>query len=184
MSLQSIAAIGDDTSDNVNIQTLDAAGYTVDSYLWNDWVADTPCWVNDSFEPVEDVTFASGQGLWVGGASAEQGVQTAGKVGKSDIVFNLRSGYAATGNPYPVSIDIQDIVAVGDETSDNVNIQTLNAAGYTVDSYLWNDWIADTPCWVNDSFEPVEGVSILPGQGLWVGGSSTEQAIRFPAPEL
>ena len=184
MPLQSIAAIGEGTSDNVNIQTLDAAGYTVDSYLWNDWVAEKPCWVNDSFEPVEDVTFAAGQGLWIGGASVEQGVQTAGKVGKEDVVFNLRSGYVATGNPYPVAIDLQDIIAQGEGTSDNVNIQTLDAAGYTVDSYLWNDWVAEKPCWVNDSFEPVEGVIIQPGQGLWVGGSSTEQSIRFPAPEL
>ena len=65
MPLQAITAIGEGTSDNVNIQTLDAAGYTVDSYLWNDWVAEKPCWVNDSFEPVEDVTFSAGQGLWV-----------------------------------------------------------------------------------------------------------------------
>jgi len=184
MPLQAITAIGEGTSDNVNIQTLDAAGYTVDSYLWNDWVAEKPCWVNDSFEPVEDVTFSAGQGLWVGGASVEQGVQTAGKVGKDDVVFGLRSGYVATGNPYPVAIDLQDIIAQGEGTSDNVNIQTLDAAGYTVDSYLWNDWVAEKPCWVNDSFEPVEGVTIQPGQGLWVGGSSTEQSIRFPAPEL
>ena len=163
---------------------MDAFGYTVDSYLWNDWVAEQPCWVDDAFEPVEGVVVSPAQGLWVGGASSAQGIQTAGKVGSSDVLFQLRTGYAATGNPFPVALDLQEIVAVGDGTSDTVNLQTLDAFGYTVDSYLWNDWVAEQPCWVNDSFEPVEGVSIAPGQGLWIGGASSEQYIQFPAPEL
>lgn len=182
--LESLVPTGDDTSDNVAIQTLDAAGYTVDNYLWNDWLAETPCWVNDSFEVVEGVTFAPGQGLWVYGSSSGQGIQSAGKVGTAEISVQLRNGGTVTGNPFPVSVNLQDIIAVGDDTSDNVAIQTLDAAGYTIDNYLWNDWIAETPCWVNDSFEVVENVAFEPGQGLWVYGSSETQYIQFPAPEL
>ena len=79
---------------------------------------------------------------------------------------------------------LESIAATGDEASDNVEIQTLDAFGYTVDSYLWNDWVSETPCWVDGDYNPVEGVTFAAGQGLWIGGASTEQAVRFPAPEL
>ena len=81
-------------------------------------------------------------------------------------------------------MDIQQLAAVGDDAADNVVIQTLDFAGRTVDSYIWNDWVDTTPCWVNDSFEKVEGVTIASGEGLWVQGTTTDQTIRFPAPEL
>ena len=184
LDLQSLKAEGDDTSDNVFIQTLDAAGRTVASYGWNDWAADEACWVDDDYEPVEGVTFLAGQGLWVQGLSAEQSLQSAGKVGTSDVVVALRNGCVGAGNPFPITINLQDIVAEGDDTSDNVFIQTLDAAGRTIASYGWNDWATDTPCWVNDDYEPVDGVTFSAGQGLWVQGTSDGQSIRFPAPEL
>ena len=192
MPLQSIKPAGDDTSDNVNIQTLDAAGYTVSTYLWVNWAGDSGdqvAWVDDEeFEIVEDVAFAPGQGLWITGSSSEQGIQTAGAVGKSDVTVQLKSGATAVGNPFPVSIPLQEILVEGDDTSDNVNIQLLDNAGYTLTTYLWVNWAGDSgdqEAWVDDEeFEIVENVSINPGQGLWVTGSSTEQSIRFPAPEL
>ena len=82
------------------------------------------------------------------------------------------------------AIAIEGLVPQGDDTSDNVFIQTLDAFGYTVDNYGWNDWAAEEPCWVDDDFNPVEDVSFAPGQGLWVYGSSNSQYLRFPAPEL
>lgn len=69
IALESIAPTGDDVADNVAIQTLDAFGRTVDTCSWNDWVAETACWVNDDFEEVTGVTFPAGQGLWVFGSS-------------------------------------------------------------------------------------------------------------------
>lgn len=184
MDIQQLQAVGDDAADNVVIQTLDFAGRTVDSYIWNDWVDTTPCWVNDSFEKVEGVTLAPGAAVWVQGTTTTQGIQSAGKVGTSDVVITLKNGGTLAGNPFPVAVDIQDVVAQGTEAPDNVVIQTLDYAGRTVDSYIWNDWVDTTPCWVNDSFEKVEGVSIASGEGLWVQGTTTEQSIRFPAPEL
>ena len=184
MDIQQISAVGDDAADNVVVQTLDFAGRTVDSYIWNDWVDTTPCWVNDSFEKVEGITLPPGAAVWVQGTTTSQGIQSAGKVGTSDVVVALKNGGTLAGNPFPIAIDIQDIVAQGTDAPDNVVIQTLDYAGRTVDSYIWNDWVDTTPCWVNDSFEKVEGVSITAGEGLWVQGTTTEQAIRFPAPEL
>lgn len=184
MPLESIRPTGDDVADNVAIQTLDAYGYTLSNYDWNDWAADEPCWVDGDFNPVKGVTFAPGQGLWVFGSTASQGIQTAGKVGISDVLVQLKSGGTATGNPFPTTIALQDIVPMGDDVADNVAIQTLDAYGYTVANYDWNDWAADKPCWVDGDFNPVEGVEFTPGQGLWVFGSSESQYLRFPAPEL
>ena len=184
MDIQQLAAVGDDAADNVVIQTLDFAGRTVDSYIWNDWVDTTPCWVNDSFEKVEGITIAPGAAVWVQGTTTSQGLQSAGKVGTSDVVVTLKNGGTLAGNPFPIAIDIQEVVAQGTDAPDNVVIQTLDYAGRTVDSYIWNDWVDTTPCWVNDSFEKVEGVTIASGEGLWVQGTTTDQTIRFPAPEL
>lgn len=182
--LQAIKPTGNDTSDNIYIQTLDNAGYTVATYGWNDWAADVPCWVDDDYAPINDVSFAPGQGLWIQGLNANQGIQTSGCIGKNDISVVLQAGYTAVGNPFPVSLSLQDIIAVGDECSDNVYIQTLDNAGYTVATYSWNDWAADVPCWVDDDYAPVVGVVFAPGQGLWVQGTSAKQSIIFPAPEL
>ena len=79
---------------------------------------------------------------------------------------------------------LQALTPIGEGTSDNVTIQTLDAYGNMVDMYSWNDWACETPCWVDDSYEKVEGVTFEPGQGLWVSGSNGGQAIQFPAPEL
>ena len=188
--LQSIKPTGDGTSDCVSIQTLDFAGRAVDTYTWCDWAGDSgdqEAWSDGSGEIIEGVTFAPGQGLWVYGASAEQGIQTAGKVGTDDVQVTLCSGFVAVGNPFPVAISLQDIVPTGDGTSDCVSIQTLDFAGRAVDTYTWCDWAGDSgdqEAWSDGSGEIIEGVTFAPGQGLWVYGSSAEQGIRFPAPEL
>ena len=182
--LDALSAIGDEASDNVALSTVDEFGTAIDTYTWNDWAAATPCWVNDSYEPVTGVTVTPGMAFWVGGSSNSQGVQSAGEVGVEDVVVSLRSGYTLVGNPFPVSIALQDVVAGGDEAADNVALSTIDEFGTAIDTYTWNDWAAAEPCWVNDSYEPVEGVTFAPGEGLWAGGSNNSQYVRFPAPEL
>lgn len=184
LNLTALVPTGEETSDNVFVQTLDPYGRTVDEYGWNDWANDEACWVNDAYEPVTDVTFTTGQGLWVFGTTNTQGLQAAGKVGKEDVVVQLQNGATGTGNPFPVELDLNDIVPSGDEISDNVFIQTLDPYGRTLEEYGWNDWANDEACWVNDSYEPVTGVKFAPGQGLWIFGTSNTQYIQFPAPEL
>ena len=174
------------------IQTLDAYGRTVDNYSWVNWAGDDgdqEAWIDDDFEIVEGVTFAPGTGLWVQSNSTEsQGIQTAGKVGTSDVLVALRFGGTVTGIPFPVSVNLQDIIPVGEDTSDNVFIQTLDAYGRTVDNYSWVNWAGDDgdqEAWIDDDFEIVQNVIFEPGAGLWVqSNSSEEQNIRFPAPEL
>lgn len=115
-----------------------------------------------------------------------QGIQTAGKVESSDVVISLRDGFTATGNPFPTTVDLQDIIAVGEGTSDAVVIQTLDFAGRGVDSYTWINWAGDSgdqEAWVDGDFNIVENVSFAPGQGLWVQGNNGH-SLRFPAPTL
>lgn len=196
MQLQSITPVGEDVSDNVVIQLLDAYGYTIEgaSYMWINWARDNGdecAWVDDSDYTIkEGVAFAPGQGLWVYGTGAGQAIQTSGEVNMDDVSVQLRFGATATGNPFPVSLDLQDIIPEGDDCSDNVVIQLLDAYGYTIDgaSYMWINWAGDNGdecAWVDDSDYTIkEGVTFAPGQGLWVYGTSEAQFIRFPAPEL
>ena len=82
---------------------------------------------------------------------------------------------------------LQSIRPLGDDLSDNVIIQTLDAYGRTVDSYNWINWAGateDQEAWADDDGNIIEGVTFTPGQGLWIFGTSTSQSIRFPAPEL
>ena len=82
---------------------------------------------------------------------------------------------------------LQSIKPTGDGTSDTVSIQTLDSAGRAVDTYIWCDWAgpdSDQEAWSDGSGDIIEGVTFAPGAGLWVQGASTEQSIRFPAPEL
>ena len=85
------------------------------------------------------------------------------------------------------AIDLQAIKPVGDNTSDNVSIQTLDAYGRGVDNYIWCDWAGesgDQEAWSDGSGEIIEGVKFAPGHGLWVQGSASGQYLQFPAPEL
>lgn len=188
-NLSSIQGVGTDenpASDNIAVATVDEYGTAVDTYTWNDWAADTPCWVDDSYSPVEGVVVAPGQAFWTSGAAGDQSIMSSGEVGVADVTVGLRFGFTLIGNPFPISVNLQDIIAgsADGDASDNVAMATIDEYGTAVDTYTWNDWAAETPCWVNDSYEPVDGVSIAPGQGLWTSASSDAQFIRFPAPEL
>ena len=190
MGLQSIKALGDGASDSVIIQTLDTFGNGVDSYIWCNWAGDNgdqEAWSDGSGAIIEGVTFAPGQGLWIQGSAAGQAVMTAGEVGSSDVVINLTEGFTAAGNPFPVSVDLQDIIATGEGASDSVIIQTLDEYGNGVDSYIRCNWAGDNgdqEAWSDGSGAIIEGVTFAPGQGLWIQGSAEGQAIRFPAPKL
>lgn len=96
----------------------------------------------------------------------------------------LNNGGTVAGNATPVAINLQDIIAKGNEASDNVYVQILDYAGRTVASYGWNDWANDDACWVDDDYSPVTDVILKPGEGIWVQASSAEQSIVIPAPEF
>ena len=188
VELQSIVPVGDsiDTDGGVYIQTLDFAGRDVATYQWIDWGGDDVGWMDGDYSLVEGVAFEPGAGLWVTALTTDDGLQTAGAVGKADVTVQLRQGATATGNPFPTSLALQDIVPVGEsiDTDGGVYIQVLDFAGRDVATYQWIDWGGDDVGWMDGDYSLVEGVSFEPGAGLWVTAISTDDYLRFPAPEL
>ncbi len=178
ISIQDIVANGDDLN-NVAIQTLDAYGRANETFSWNDWAFDAPCWVDDNLDKATR-TFEPGEGMWTQGLEGYN-IQTAGKVGTSDVVVTLTDGNVAVGNPFPVAVSIQDIVATGADLT-NVAIQTLDEYGRAVETFSWNDWAFDEPCWVDDNLDKATR-TFAAGEGLWVQGVSG-YTLRIPAPEL
>ena len=190
--LSSIVPTGSDLSDNINLQTLDAYGRSLGSYLWIDYAGDDgaqQAWVDpDTYEIVTGITFPAGSGVWVTGTAENQSIMTSGQLGKQDVSVVLKFGGTVTGNPFPSAIGIQDILITGEDISDNVNLQTLDAYGRTVASYLWIDYAGDDgaqQAWVDpDTYEIVTDFAIGGGSGLWITGTSENQSAVFPAPSL
>ena len=84
----------------------------------------------------------------------------------------------------PVPVDIQDLIPEGEDidTDGGIYIQTLDAFGRTLETYMWIDWGEDGKGWMED-YELVEK-TFEPGQGLWVSALSDKTYLRFPAPEV
>ena len=161
----------------VEIQTLDNAGLTVDSYVWN----------GEGWEGDEETTFAPGTGLWVFnqmGDTSTVKLQSAGKVGRLDVSITLDDNFGAVGvaNPFPVKVDLADILPECEtmsaaELAGCVEIQTLDNVGYTLDTYVWN----------GEGWEGDDNIEFEAGAGLWVFnqiGDSAEVTLRIPAPEF
>lgn len=161
----------------IEIQTLDNAGLTVDSYVWN----------GEGWEGDENATFASGTGLWVFnsvGAEDVVSIQTAGMVSTDDVIVSLDNDYGAVAvaNPFPIAVALAEILPESDaltaeELAGNVEIQTLDNAGLTIDSYVWN----------GDGWEGDGNKTFKPGTGLWVFnsvGAGASVKLRIPGPEL
>ena len=102
---------------------------------------------------------------------------------KNDIIGLAKLRHFTAGG----FIDLQDIVCT-DNCSDSVSFMILDNIGLGGDSYYWVNWYEGEDgaesCWVNSDFEKVSGMTIQPGQGLWVAGDSEEPSITFPGVEL
>ena len=183
------------SSDSVSFSVLNDTGLNGDSYLWIDYYENPEtgelesCWVNDEFEKVTDYTLKPGEALWVQADSTDQLFQSAGRVNTSDVSVQLRFGSTLTGNPFPVTLDLQDITC-SENSSDSVSFSILNDTGLNGDSYLWIDYYENPEtgvtesCWVNDEFEKVKDFKVTPGMGLWVQADHSDQYITFPGVEL
>lgn len=174
--LQSIKGKGDDLYD-FSIQTLDSAGRTDKAFVWNDWDFEDGAWADDDGN--REYTIAAGQGLWI---QAKNGysIMSCGEVNLKDVVINMVDGFVAVGNPFPVAINLQDLVGTGDDLYD-FSIQTLDSAGRTDKAFVWNDWDFENGAWADDDGN--SEFTIAPGAGLWVQGKAG-YTLRIPAPEV
>ena len=190
IQIQDIKVTGENAEEgDVNIQTLDRLGRTVNMYtyygedVFDDGYA--AGWYDD--DGLVDVDFASGQGLWIAAPDADTSVTFAGKVPTSDVVITLQNGFTATANMMPVSVSIQDIIVTGDNAEEgDVNIQTLDRLGRTINMYTYyGEDVFDDGCpagWYDD--DGLVDVTFNAGAGLWVAAPDNDTTIRFPAPEL
>ena len=192
--LQTITC-SDNSSDSVSFSVLNDTGLNGDSYLWIDYYENPEtgelesCWVDGAFEKVTGYTLKPGEALWVQADSTDQLFQSAGRVNTSDVAVQLRFGSTLTGNPFPVTLDLQDITC-SDNCSDAVSFSILNDIGLNGDSYFWVDWYdpdedgVTESCWVDGEFEKVKDFKVTPGMGLWVQADHSDQYITFPGVEL
>lgn len=180
--IQKIVANGDDVEGTVALQTLTTAGKANETFSWDTWmfVEDEPAWIDD--EGIATRTFSPGEAIWVQG-NVGYTLQTAGEVGTEDVIVNLANGNVAVGNPFPVAVNIQDIVATGDDVEGTVALQTLTAAGKANETFSWDTWmfVEDEPAWIDD--EGIATRDFAPGEGIWVQGKSG-YTLRIPAPTL
>ena len=190
ISIDAIVPVNSNDPDyNIEIQVLDAGGRTQEDQDYM-WIGGKWC---DAIteEPVTGITFAPGQGLWVFCYTGESnvGLQTAGKVGMSDVLVTLDSDFGAVGagNPFPVPVALADLLPEAEGEVDfeyNIEIQVLDAGGNTQEEQDYM-WIGGK--WCDAITEaPVKDVTFVPGQGLWVFNYTGESGVtlRFPAPEL
>ena len=188
VGIQQILPAGDGIEyGDINIQTLDAFGGTIDTYTYYGAEeydeGSIAGWYTDN--GLANVDFAPGMGLWVAGLDGAT-LTFSGKVGTADVVIALRQGSTATANMMPVAVTIQDILPAGDGIEyGDINIQTLDAFGGTIDTYTYygaeeydEGSIAG---WYTDN--GLANVNFAPGMGLWVAGLDGA-TITFPAPEL
>ena len=178
------------TEGDVQIQTLDEAGRTVDTYFYYDVPGELTGWldINDEEVSTGDVSFQAGEGLWSISAVDGLGLQSAGAVPTSGVVVQLQENGLSIANPTPVNVDLTDAFIGGYEesTEGDVQVQTLDEAGRTVATYFYYDVPGELTGWLDINDEEVaEGdVIIQPGQGLWTISSADGFTFVFPGVSL
>ena len=175
------------SADEVDIQVLTSAGKKAVAYYWFDVPGELEAgWYNADTELIEagTVTFAAGDGLWIGGQDGYS-VVFPGQVKFSATAVALRSGFVAAGNMYPTAIDLADVTVSGyDEASaDEVDIQILTSAGKKSVAYYWFDVPGELDAgWYNADTELIQPdtVKFEAGAGMWVSGQDG-YFLNFPA---
>ena len=170
---------------------VDSFGVPQTMYLWTDcggegW--DTPdVWVNvDTNEIIEDVPLGVGDALFIQGTANTDTFLSSGQVCTDDAKVFLCNGGTLVGNPYPVDIKVNDIIA----STYGTTLYKVDSFGIPQTMYLYTDcggegW--DTPdVWVvADTNEFIsDEILIEAGQGIFVQATDTKDYIELPAPEL
>ena len=173
----------------IQIQLLDNMGKTETTYRWEGTSGKTLI-PSSSTEDVGETEIPAGQGLWVlNTANVATKFQSCGQVGADDIIqpLDASGGFVMTGNWFPVSIKLKDIVP-STETSTSlrrkIQIQLLDNMGKTATTYRWEGTSGKT--WIpSSSTEDIGETTIPAGQAIWVLNTANCAAtMRIAAPEL
>ena len=166
----------------------DSAGdmdYAVDGWYLNMYTWDL----------VENVKLPLGTGLYLNLSAGSAGatVQYAGEVYQAQLEQQLEAGYNMIGNSTPVPVDLQDIKLVGaygDGGTDMIVVYDEFAA-LTGDQYYWGtvedsagDMDYEVDGWYLNMYtwDFVEGVTLQPGQGLYLCLSAGSAGAKFILP--
>ena len=182
INIQDIKPIGDDVDGDgaINLQTLapDGTAGTI-GLAWYDDGTDSGWY--DMYDETPDVYFSKGDAFWIDFPNSTTKLSIAGEVRNAPIDYPLVQGATAVGNPYPVAINIQTIIPVGDDVDGDgaINLQTLAADGTAGEIGLaWYDDGTDSGWY--DMNDDTPNTMIQPGEGLWVDSPNNTTSLRFP----
>ena len=201
MNLQDLKVTGYDKEagyedGGVTVQMLDNAGIAIETYTWYDVPGDFVGWLDSDDNFVEDVTIASGEGLYARAPNTEFGLQSAGQVATADIAITLRFGSKLVVNPTPVVVNLNDINEDGKFLMVNgydveegyedggVTVQMLDNAGIAIETYTWYDVPGDFYGWLDSDDNFVEDVTIAPGESVYARAPNTSFSLVFPGVTL
>lgn len=203
MDIQDVSVTGyeGDFGGQVYMQTLTPNGYTSATYTWVDLSADPDDpdseafygWYDENDEKVSK-TINPGDGFWTASDDINYKIRSAGKVVTASVAIQLGDeGCTMIANPYPTSVNIQDVAVTGYEGDfgGQVYMQTLTPNGYTSATYTWVDLAADPDDpdseafygWYDENDELVTK-TIIAGEGLWTASDSADYSVVFPALNL
>ena len=205
-SIQDIKPVGTKVPDGsssanaITLQKLTATG-GMDGYLyyWMDYEDEDEeeyelGWKRPSLFTDAKITFKPGEAFWLKmPTSASCTLQFNGEVAQGNVYTLLKQGNTAVGNPTPVTINIADIVPVGENVPDGsssskaITLQKLTATG-GMDGYLyyWMDYEDEDEeeyeyGWKRPSLFTACTVKLAPGEGLWVKCPNATTSLKFPA---
>ena len=182
INIQDIKPVGDnvDGEGGINLQTLTATGTAGDVQLaW--WDDGTDSGWYDENDDTPDAMIAKGQSFWISFPDATTKLNIAGEVRNASVDIPLNQGFTAIGNPYPVAINIQTVIPIGDDVDGEggINLQTLTATGTAGDVQLaW--WDDGTDSGWYDENDDTPATMIQSGEGLWVSSPNATTSLRFP----
>jgi len=171
-------------------------GYT---YWWMDYYDDDDeedyyGWRRPGSMALATISFKAGEAFWMKmPTTAACTLQFNGEVRKGDIYMLLKQGNTAVGNPTPVTINVTDIVPVGENIPDGsaaskaITLVKLTSEGlgdgYT---YWWMDYYdeddeEDYYGWRRPGSGTLCNMTLAPGEGIWVKCPNNSTSLKFPA---
>ena len=182
----------------IYVQSLDQNGSTVPNsqyYWYDDDLGAVWCDGNDNEIEPGQVQFGIGEALWTNAENADESIQTAGQVASGWTDVYLRSGFKFINNPTPVAIPFNDDNGDGKFIQPSgytfgiyegtIYTQKLDKNGSTVPNsqcYWYDDELGAVWCDGNDN--ELVGVTLAPGEALWVAADNTEEKISFPGVDI
>ncbi len=154
----------------VYVRTVDSVGKVVDNYIYYVTEAYRGWWnaYDDSID-CNNVELPIGQGLNIQGVDGAS-LRSSGTVCTNDILIKIRGGETLTGNPFPKTIKLGDIVPQNCNDAE-VYVRTVDSVGKVVDNYIYYVTEAYRGWWnaYDDSID-CNDVEIPAGLGINIQG--------------